>query len=303
MTLRIAICIATRNRLDDLRRTLAVVAALDPPPAEVLLTADGCTDGTVEFVRARYPACRLTVNPEARGSSGSRDAMFRAATSDVVLILDDDSHPVETDAVARIERMFAGNPRLAVATFPQRTDEFPETLQATDFGPSLFTGTYVNCAAAIRRSVFLELGGYPAQFRIAYDEPDFALRCVCAGWQVRFETGLTIRHHYSGAQRSELRMHQTHARNELWSVLMRCPAPQLFFVAAFRAARQFGYACSRGSMWALREPQWWLACLAGLPRCLAERASLPWPRYRAWMQLVRRPIASETEWQAMFGDA
>lgn len=298
----VAICIATKNRRDDLERTLGVIEKLDPAPAELLVTADGCTDGTVELVRSRAPSARLTIHAEPRGSTASRDAMFRAATSDVMLILDDDSYPLETNFLGRLAAIFAKNPRLAVATFPQRTDEFPESHAVTDFGPSVFIGTYVNCAAAIRRSVFIELGGYPAQFRIAYDEPDFALRCVCAGWQVRYETSLTIRHHYSGVQRNEMRMHHTHARNELWSVLMRCPAPQLFAVAAFRLARQFGYACSRGAGWALREPQWWLDAIAGVSRCLAERRPVPWRRYRDWMQLVRRPIHDEGEWMAKFGD-
>jgi GT2 family glycosyltransferase len=299
--LTVGVCIATHNRRADLERTLAVLAQLDPPPAELLITADGCTDGTVEFVRAHAPHSVLTVNPQARGSTGSRDAMFRMAKSDIILILDDDSHPIETDFLARLPRLFEQNPRLAVANFPQRSDEFSDSLGATDFGPSYFSGTYVNCAAAIRRSVFLELGGYPAEFFIAYDEPDFALRCVSAGWQVRHETSLTIRHHYSGVMRNELRMHHTHARNELWSVLMRCPAPQLFVVAAFRIARQFGHAVQRGPGWVVQEPKWWCAALAGVSRSLAQRHPVPWSCYRAWMQLVRQPLYSEADWLAKFG--
>jgi hypothetical protein len=209
---------------------------------------------------------------------------------------------VERDFLEKLPRLFTERPRLAVATFPQRTDEFPESLSATDFGPSRFVGSYVNCATALRRSVFIELGGYPEQFRIAYDEPDFAARCICAGWEVRYETSLTIRHHYSGVGRNEMRMHHAHSRNELWSVLMRCPAPQLFAVALFRIARQLGYARKRGLHWVLREPQWWLDCVRGIGRCLRERKPLPWQRYRAWMELVRRPIESEEEWRARFGE-
>ena len=296
----VAVCIATHNRRADLENTLAVLAHLDPPPAEVLITADGCTDGTVEWLRAQYPHHRLTVNAQARGSTGSRDAMFRAATSDIVLILDDDSHPIETDFLGRLPQLFESHPRAAVLTFPQRSDEFPGSLQATDFGPSYLAGTYVNCATAIRRAVFLELGGYPEEFRIAYDEPDFALRCVSAGWKVRYETSLTIRHHYSGVMRNEMRMHHTHARNELWSVWMRCPAPQLLAVALFRLARQFGYAWKRGLDWVAQEPRWWMAAIRGLPRCWSHRQPVPWPRYRAWMELVRRPIYDEAEWNAKF---
>jgi hypothetical protein len=98
-------------------------------------------------------------------------------------------------------------------------------------------------------------------------------------------------------------MHHTHARNELWSVLLRCPAPQLFAVAVFRLARQFGYAWQHGWHWVVREPAWWWAALRGIPHCLACRQPLPWPQYRAWMALARQPIYSEAEWNAKFGAA
>jgi GT2 family glycosyltransferase len=268
-------------------RTLGELARLSPAPDEIIVVADGCTDGTLEMLHARFPQVRVIVHEQACGSIPSRNEMARATECDVMLSLDDDSYPVETDFLARVVAHFSERPRLAVLSFPQRTDEFPGTLTAADFGPARLVGTYANSGAAIRRVAFVELGGYPEHFGHMYEEPDFALRCIAAGWEVWEDTSRTIRHHFTGTQRNEMRNHQRHARNELWSVLMRCPFPRMLAVAAFRAARQFGYAWSRG--WALREPQWWLACLAGVPRCLAQRRALPWRKYRAWMELVRHP--------------
>ena len=297
----VGICIATHNRREDLTRTLREIARLDPPPAEIIIAADGCTDGTAEFVAREYPAARMIVHDEPRGSIPSRNEMASICTSEIYLSLDDDSHPIETDFISRLAKLFAENAALAAASFPQRTDEFPASLAQTTFSPSHFTGMYANSGAAIRRSVFTALGGYPDFFRHAYEEPDFALRCCAAGWEVRHETSLTIRHHFTSAMRNEMRTHHRHARNELWSVLLRCPAPQLFAVALFRLARQAGYAARRGFGWLVREPQWWCACLAEMPRALAARDPLPWKQYRAWMELVRRPIHSREEWIAKFG--
>ena len=42
MSLRVAICITTRNRRAELERTLAQIAALVPQPDEILVVADGC---------------------------------------------------------------------------------------------------------------------------------------------------------------------------------------------------------------------------------------------------------------------
>lgn len=300
MSLRIAVCITTHNRRDELARTLGAIAALDPAPDEMLVAADGCTDGTDDWVKTAYPQVRLIVHSQPRGSIPSRNELAAACTCDVFVSLDDDSYPLEPDFIGRMRELFAGNPRLAVATFPQRTDEQPETLTRSDFGAPRFVGSYANSAAALRRSVFEKLGGYYDPFFHAYEEPDLALRCVAAGWEVRYEPCATVRHHFTTTQRNEIRTHQRHARNELWSVLIRCPAPQLIGVAVFRATRQFGYAWHRGIAWAVREPQWWLAFLRGVPRCLAAREPIDWPRYLAWMQLLRDPISDRAEWESRF---
>ncbi len=288
-----AIMIATRNRRADLARTCAVLEMLRPQPVEVLICADGCTDGTVEFLIEFHPNFLLFIHDPARGSIAARDAMLRASTADLVLSLDDDSHPLEPDFLTRAVALFTANPKLAIADFAQRSDEHPSTLEAPDFGPAGPRGSYSSAGAVLRRAVYLELGGYEPFFFHAYEEPDFALRCMAAGYEVRFEPGAVIRHHYTGAQRNEIRTHHFHARNELWSALLRCPMPWLLAVAAFRLARQFGYALSRGPGWALREPLWWVRCLRGLPTCSRRRRPLPWKAYYRWMWLLRGGMTND----------
>jgi GT2 family glycosyltransferase len=288
MSLTVAVCIATHNRREELARTLDELARLAPAPDAVLVAADGCTDGTAEWLRERHPHVRVLVHEQPLGSIPSRNELAAACKCDVFVSLDDDSHPLEADFITHVRELFARRPKLAIASFPQRTDEFPETLTATDFGPAREVGSYANSGAAIRRSVFLDLGGYPDFFRHAYEEPDFALRCISADWEVRFEPAVTIRHRYSNLNRNGIRIHHQHARNELWSVFMRCPAPQLFAVALFRIARQFGYARKQGLDWIKREPAWWVQALAGLPQCLRQRCPIPWPSYRRWLDQLRR---------------
>lgn len=300
VALTCAISIATRNRLSELERTLDVLSRLDPEPDEILICADGCTDGTADFVRKLYPQFHLIENKVCKGSIPSRNRLIHESHCDLVLSFDDDSYPIEPDFIDRVRDLFSKRPRLAVATFPQRSDEWPETLDETDFGAPSFVGSYANSAAAVRRSVFIELGGYPAHFMHAYEEPDLALRCVNAGYEVRYETGMHVRHHYTASQRNELRNHHFQARNELLSVMMRCPAPQLLAVAAFRAARQFEYACERGWSWVVREPVWWMGFIARLPESLRSRRTIPWQVYKDWMHLVHEPISSEEEWQRRF---
>jgi len=287
MTPTCGIIIATHNRKEDLQTTLGEISRLSPQPKEVLICADACTDGTEEFVRQTYPAWHLLVNKTSQGSIGSRDMMIRQASTDIVLSFDDDSHPVEPDFIPGVCELFEKNHKLAVASFPQYSNEFPESLSQGDFGPSRFVGFYASSSAAIRRNAYIDAGGYASLFHHVYEEPDLALRCIAAGWQVRYETSLHVRHFYSGLQRNELRVHQLQARNELWSVMMRCPSPYFIAVAAFRIARQFNYARQRGIRWMIQEPKWWLSFLAGLPLCLSQRTPIRWDYYRHWMKLLR----------------
>ena len=277
--------ITTKNRVKDLTRTWQVLQQLSPAPREILITADGCTDETVAMVKTEMPNAKMIVNARGKGSVASRDRMMREARGDLVLALDDDSYPEQLDCIARFVPIFEKRPQLAVLHFPQRTDEYPETLAQTDFGPEHLTRSFANSGAVLRRSTYLQLPGFESRFFHMYEEPDYALQCVAAGYDVLFSPIITIRHHYSGQARDEIRIHHRHARNELWSTLMRCPFPFAVGIAAWRVFSQFRYACKRGWSWVIREPVWWRQALAGIPYCLRKRRPVSWSGYKRWLAL------------------
>jgi GT2 family glycosyltransferase len=281
----VSVVIATKNRLAELRRTWLALQQLIPPPLEVLITTDGCTEEMVAAVKAELPTARLFVNQIGLGSVASRDRMMREARGDLVLALDDDSYPEQLDCIVRIVPIFEQRAKLAVLHFPQRTDEYPDTLARTDFGLEHLTRSFANSGAMLRRSIYLELLGFESRFFHMYEEPDYALQCVSAGYEVVFSPIVTIRHHYSGQERNEIRIHHRHARNELWSTVIRCPFPFAIGIAGWRVFSQFRYACKRGWSWVAREPVWWYQALAGIPYCLRKRSPVSWAGYRRWLRL------------------
>jgi len=277
--------ITTRNRAEALERTCEIIAALIPPPVEVLITADGCADDTMNVIRRHVPHATVIINKNARGSVACRDVMIRQARADLVFALDDDSYPEQMDCITLVSRLFGEKPKLAVLHFPQRSDEYPETLSQTEFDPEYLTRSFANSGAVLRRSTYLQLPGFEPRFFHMYEEPDYALQCVAAGYDVLFSPILTIRHHYSGQARDEIRVHHRHARNELWSTLMRCPFPFALGMVAWRVLSQFRYACKRGWSWVIREPAWWWRALAGVPYCLRKRRPVSWASYKRWLSL------------------
>jgi len=281
----VSVIITTRDRATDLQRTCDVVMQLRPAPNEVLVTADGCTDGTVDVIADKFPDVRLIANKPGRGSVASRDRMIREASGDLVLALDDDSYPEQLDCIARFVPVFEERPQLAVLHFPQRTDEYPETLAQTNFGSEHLTRSFANSGAVLRRSTYLQLPGFESRFFHMYEEPDYALQCVAAGYDVLYSPIVTIRHHYSGQARDEIRIHHRHARNEFWSTLLRCPFPFAIGMAAWRVFSQFRYAWKRGGSWVIREPSWWWQALGGISYCVRKRRPVSWGGYKRWLRL------------------
>ena len=281
----VSVIITTRNRAADLRRTCQVLRELNPAPLEILVTADGCTDETVAVVKSESRNTKLIVNETGLGSVASRDRMMREARGDLVLALDDDSYPEQLDCIAKFVPLFEQRPKLAVLHFPQRTDEYPESLAAINFGFEQLTRSFANSGAVLRRSTYLQLAGFEPMFFHMYEEPDYALQCIANGLDVLYFPPIIIRHHYTRKERSELHNHHRHARNELWSTLMRCPFPFAIAIIAWRICSQFRYACKRGWSWVIREPVWWWEALAGIPHCLKKRRRLSWSGYKRWLQL------------------
>src|SRR2546429_8030829 len=225
----------------------------------------------MNVIRRHVPHATVIVNKNARGSVACRDAMMRQARGDLVFALDDDSYPEQMDCIALVSRLFEKKPKLAVLHFPQRSDEYPETLSQLESGPEHLTRSFANSGAVLRRSTYLQLPGFEPRFYHMYEEPDYALQCAAAGYDVLFSPIVTIRHHYAGRARDEIGIHHRHARNEFWSTLMRCPFPPLLAMLAWRVFSQFRYACKRGWSWTVREP-WWLGQAAlGFPSFLRKR--------------------------------
>jgi GT2 family glycosyltransferase len=284
-----AIMITTRNRREDLKHTLKRLQRLDPAPIQIFVCADGCNDGTVEMVKVEFSEIQLLVNEKGRGSIPARDRMLRSAEADWVLSLDDDSYPLVESFFAKAEKIIERHPDVTVFTFPEQRDgEVYPSQSKTPNVPGHEVSAYPNCAALMNRQVYLDCGGYPLFFVHAYEEPDYALQVYAMGKKVWFEPSLTVRHHLSAKNRSNFQTHHFNARNELWSVWIRCPMPWLLPVSLFRLFRQFQCACKEGMGWVVREPLWWWRALLGLPVCLYHRKALDWQTYYQWMSLARK---------------
>src|SRR5207244_11951068 len=64
--------ITTRNRAAELQRTCDALRRLNPAPVEILITADACTDPTVNVVKSIFPPARIFVSENPQRCISSR---------------------------------------------------------------------------------------------------------------------------------------------------------------------------------------------------------------------------------------
>jgi GT2 family glycosyltransferase len=294
------IMIPTRDRVCDLEFTCVQLLRMDPVPIEVLICADGCTDNTCGMLTRNFPHFKVLSNTDARGSVYSRDRMLRLARGDIVVSLDDDSYPVRADFLKRLTEVFDSHPEAAVVVFSELRPGIASSKPKPERIQGCYVGAYANCGSAMRRQVYLTMLGFPTVFQHMYEEPDYALQCYAAGYAVWFEPSLEIVHSESAVNRYVMRRHHLNARNELWSVWLRCPWPWLPMVTAYRAARQFAHACFQGPQWVNHEPSWWREAFKGIGVCREQRRAIPWNIYYSWMRLAHHRLHTLNELRARF---
>ena len=95
--IEISVIVPTHNRAELLTRHLRRLTeqSLEPHRFEVIVSADGCTDGTGEAVRGlRVPyGLSLVEKKPGTGAAGARNRGAAMAKAEILLFLDDDMEP------------------------------------------------------------------------------------------------------------------------------------------------------------------------------------------------------------------
>ena len=286
----LCISIVSHNRAADLERTLKHIQQLSPQPEEVRILLDRCTDNSKELCIRLMPEAHIEAT-DVGGSIPNRDAIIRTTPCDLILSLDDDSYPIQLDALRVVKAIMEDSPRCGVLTFPQVSDEFPDQV-IVPRSAKIELASFQNSGAVIRRDAYMQTHGYPRAFFHTFEEPDLCLQLIDHGWKVLESTDISIRHHYSQNQRNEWRVHANQARNEYLSLLLRCPSLYLPTQLTRVVLGQARYAFRRG--WIHKEIIWWIEALRSAPKILKQRSPVSQKSFKYWRSLLHTPQSSET---------
>jgi glycosyltransferase involved in cell wall biosynthesis len=173
MTTKFSIVITTKNRLEELKITLAKISyILDRDDLECLIYDDGSTDGTYEFVKTTYPKIHLLRNEKSKGYIYNRNVLLNTCKGDFAISLDDDAHFITENPLEEIENYFRNHSSCAVIAL--RIFWGRSELSQTDSEEvSERVKSFVGCAHVWRMNHWRLIPNYPEWFEF-YGEEDFA---------------------------------------------------------------------------------------------------------------------------------
>ena len=274
MSGRVTVVIATRNRRQELIRTLRRLHELIPAPP-VIVVDNGSTDGTPQAVREQFAGAIVLVLPRNRGAP-ARNLGVMAARTPYVAFSDDDSWWAP-GALLRAEAVLDSHPRLGLVAArtlvgpTQRPDPVnplmahsPLPAPAGAPGPSVLG--FLACSAVVRRRAFCEVGGFSSVLFFVGEERLLCYDLATAGWDRAYLHDVVAVHHPSVHRPDPQRRRVAELRNALLTTVLRRPRSVAVAAATTLARSSVHDVAARA---ALRE------ALIRLPAALRRRAVLP----------------------------
>lgn len=276
-TPRVTVVVMTRNRREDLRRSLP------HHTVPVVVVDNGSTDGTPAALRAQFPRVRLVALGRNLGAP-ARNVGVRTAATPYVALADDDSWWAP-GALERAADVLDAHPRLAVLAArilvgrEERLDPVCVDMAGSPLGkdpdlPGPNILGFLGCGAVVRRDAFLAAGGFDDVVFFGGEEERLAADLLGAGWGLAYVDEV-VAHHYPSGSRDTAGRELLLARNAVLTAVMRRPWP-----VVLRRAR---------SRWGAGGPgrRGLLAALPRLVRALAVRRPLSGAAEEAWRTVER----------------
>lgn len=214
----------------------------------VILVDNGSTDGSLDFIRERYPDLEIIALQENYGFSRAVNEGIRAAKTPYVILLNNDTK-VRSGYVAALVRTMDQNPKAFSASAKMIQMYHPELIddagdQYTVLGWAFQRGVahsvnrycreakvFSACAGAAiyRRQVFEEIGYFDEKHFAYLEDLDVGYRARIHGWQNLYCPDAQVEHVGSGTSGSKYNAFKVRlaARNSIYLNYKNMPVLQL----------------------------------------------------------------------------
>jgi GT2 family glycosyltransferase len=227
---RVAVVIVTRDRCRTLLESLDHLATLEEGH-RVVVVDNASTDDSRREVARRHPDTLIVALDRNLGSA-ARTVGVSTVTEPYVAFCDDDSWWA-AGSLSRAERLLDENPDLALIAGrvlvgdAEKEDPTCEAMSRSPLPrqpgrPGTPVLGFLACAAVVRRSAYLQVGGFHPAFGIGGEETLLALDLAEAGWDLSYLAEV-VAHHHPPPRPDNASRRRRQARNGLWCAWLRRP--------------------------------------------------------------------------------
>jgi GT2 family glycosyltransferase len=198
----VSIVIPVHNGGDNFRRCLCSLDGFIPASTEIIIVVDGGTDESQQLAQ-EFNRAKVLVFPTAGGPARARNAGARIARGDIILFIDADV-TVGNDIASQIAAIF--DTRSDLAALIGSYDDAPGAPNFLSQYKNLFhhythqTGateasTFWGACGAIRRQIFVEMGGFDEAYRDpSVEDIELGYRLKSAGYQIQLCPTVQVKH-------------------------------------------------------------------------------------------------------------
>ncbi|MEQ8971879.1 MAG: glycosyltransferase [Coleofasciculus sp. C1-SOL-03] len=197
----ISVIIPVYNGGEAFRRCLSSLAKASPQPSEVIVVADGDTDGSGQL--AQDFGAKVIRVPTSGGPAKARNLGAKAASGDILFFVDADVE-IHNNTIGQVATTFHQEPELAALIGSY--DDQPGAANFLSQYKNLFhhythqTGsedasTFWGACGAIRRDIFLAIGGFDESYRLpCVEDIELGNRLKRQGYQIGLRKTIQVKH-------------------------------------------------------------------------------------------------------------
>ncbi|TYA71421.1 glycosyltransferase family 2 protein [Seonamhaeicola marinus] len=192
-----SILIVSKDRKLELDKTISILETLiNKEKNELLVFLDGCTDNSIDL-KEKYPWVLWQLSSENVGASRARNELYKLASGELLIGLDDDAHPLQQNFIEKVKDVFKRNGKVGVIAFKEIRGVFKSDIDALKEDiehQEYLCSEFVGCGFAIRKNVYDSTKGFPVWMDIYGEETCVSLEVINNGYDILYTSTISVNH-------------------------------------------------------------------------------------------------------------
>lgn len=205
--LSISVIIVTKNRKNDLIRTLNNFSLQSYNNKEIIVVDNNSTNINWQEIEKQFPEITFVLLKEDL-SLKAFDFGLAIAKGEIIWRTDDDSNPEDKNTFKKINNVFQKYPEIDIIATeiiePDHnyliTNWYPIKISKNIVPENGFeSNSFIGAGAAIRKKVFDKIGSF---WGFGFEELDFSARALIEGFNIRYFPNIVTNHYCSHENRN-----------------------------------------------------------------------------------------------------